>query len=118
MKLITKIDKLAVAYNKIFTGINVPLVLCVLLISMSALHEFYTVGILKQIDGYPWGCKCFQNMGIYRTPGIYSKFNLMFGSIMSLFVLINLYFTFRKRALYAILITIFLLFILALINLF
>ncbi len=57
--IFNKVNKFASKRNHVFTVFVIILLLIEALFAFLFLSEYWHVGILKQTEGYPWGCKCF-----------------------------------------------------------
>lgn len=100
MKFIAKINKFADKHEKIFRVLLIPYLGILILDALGSSFEFYNVGILKNTEGYPWGCKCFEGLEHYSSPGIYAQTMLINSLIILAIVLIALMFVKRKKSFY------------------
>ena len=101
---LNKVDLFAIKYSKICTIILLPFLGLLLLMAFLFFDEFINVGVLGNIDGYPWGCKCFPGMENYASPERYAFSSIEGGLIliaMSAFAGIAML---KKRAFYILLV--------------
>ncbi len=62
--------------------------------------EYINVGVLKNIEGYPWGCKCFDGMENYASPEVYAS-SMISGALTDALVMgVLIVFFIKKRSLY------------------
>lgn len=100
MNPLVKFDHFVVKYNKIFRLLFFPAIVILSLLLLVDASEYINVGVLKNTDGYPWGCHCFDGMDHYASPELYSATMLYEGLFFLTGIVISVYFAIKQRSFY------------------
>lgn len=89
--MIFSLEKLTAKKTKIFfVYVIIALIVILMFGLVLTLSEVRNVGILGNIHGYPWGCKCFDGMEHYLNPQTYTS-TLLLVSLREAAIIFTLY---------------------------